>query len=151
MHQINLLRRELRQYFPWHGARLTFLALFLVALFRAKTVNLIEIASVFANCRAIETNSKRIYRFFRHYTFSTSMMTQGLVQMLQIPQPWTLSLDRTNWSLGQCQINILCLGVVYQGIAIPLVWTMLKKKAIVIRQRGWTYLTVLRQIFRESK
>ena len=92
MHQINLIRRELRQYFPWHGARLTFLALFLVALFRARTVNLVEIASVFANCRAIETNSKRIYRFFSHYTFSTSMVTQGLVKMFQIPQPWTLSL-----------------------------------------------------------
>jgi hypothetical protein len=56
------------------------------------------------------------------------MVTQGLVKMLHLPQPWTLSLDRTNWSFGQCQINILCLGVVYQGIAIPLVWTMLKKK-----------------------
>jgi hypothetical protein len=56
------------------------------------------------------------------------MVTQGLVKMLHLPQPWTLSLDRTNWSFGQCQINILCLGVVYQGIAIPLVWTMLEKK-----------------------
>lgn len=48
--------------------------------------------------------------------------------MLDIPEPWTLSLDRTNWSLGKSKINILCLGVVHQGIAIPLIWTMLDKQ-----------------------
>lgn len=128
MHQINLIRRELRQYLPWHGARLTFLALFLIALFRAKTVTLSELASVFANGREIESNRKRIYRFFRHFSFSESVVTKAVMQMLAIPQPWTLSLDRTNWSFGQCHINILCLAVVYQGIAIPLVWTMLQKQ-----------------------
>lgn len=128
MHQINLIRRELREYFPWHGARLDFLALVLVALYRARTVNLTELASVFSNNRQLESNSKRLYRFFRHYNFSESIVTKAVVKMLDIAQPWTLSLDRTNWSFGKCHINILCLGVVYEGIAIPLVWTMLDKQ-----------------------
>lgn len=128
MHQINLIRRELREYLPWHGARLDLLALLLVALYRARTVNLTALASVFSNNRQWASNSKRLYRFFRHYDFSESMVTKAVVKMLNIPQPWTLSLDRTNWSFGQCHINILCLGVVYEGIAIPLVWTMLDKR-----------------------
>jgi hypothetical protein len=39
-----------------------------------------------------------------------------------------LTLDRTNWQYGQKNINILMLGVVYQGIAIPVIWTLLDKK-----------------------
>ena len=128
MHQINLIRRELRQYLPWHGARLAFLAMFLVALFKAKTVNLTELAIVMPSSKAVEANSKRIYRFFRGFEFEQTTITQALVKMLDIPQPWTLSIDRTNWSFGTFHINILCLGVAYQGIAIPLVWTMLKKR-----------------------
>jgi hypothetical protein len=36
--QINRLQVALRAHLPWHGARLTFLALFLVALFRVETL-----------------------------------------------------------------------------------------------------------------
>lgn len=89
-------------------------------------MNLTEITSVFTNGREIETNRKRIYRFCRHFSFSE--VSKGLVKILAITQPWTLSLDRTNWSFGQCHINMLCLGVVHQGIALPLVWTMLEKQ-----------------------
>ena len=128
MHQINLIRRELREYLPWHGARLTFLAMFLVALFKARTVNLSELAIVMPSQKTLEASSKRIYRFFSSFEFEQTAITNALVKMLDIPQPWTLSIDRTNWSFGTCHINILCLGVVSQGIAIPLVWTMLQKR-----------------------
>jgi hypothetical protein len=39
----------------------------------------------------------------------------------------TLVMDRTDWKLGQTPLNILMLGLVWQGIAIPLVWTVLGK------------------------
>ena len=102
--------------------------MFLIALFKAKTVNLAELAIVMPSQKTLEANSKRIYRFFRGFEFEQTVITQALVKMLEIPQPWTLSVDRTNWSFGTFHINILCLGVVYQGIAIPLVWTMLEKR-----------------------
>ncbi|MEM8723815.1 MAG: IS4 family transposase, partial [Cyanobacteria bacterium P01_G01_bin.39] len=47
MNQINLLRQALKPHLEWHGARLSFLALFLIALLRVKTVNLAEIATGF--------------------------------------------------------------------------------------------------------
>ena len=47
MNQINEIRAQLRPHRGWHGARLSFVALFLVALFRAKTVNLAELATGF--------------------------------------------------------------------------------------------------------
>ena len=44
MNQVNLLRSTLKQHLPWHGARLNFLALFLIALIRVRTVNLTSIS-----------------------------------------------------------------------------------------------------------
>jgi len=32
---------------------------------------------------------------------------------------YLLTLDRTNWKFGQTNINILCLAIVQQGVAIP--------------------------------
>ena len=48
MSEITRIQTALRPHLSWHGARLQFLALFLVALFRVETVNLDKLASVFA-------------------------------------------------------------------------------------------------------
>ena len=47
---------------------------------------------------------------------------------MDIPQPWVLSTDRTEWSFGKTRFNILMLGIVHNGVAYPLIWEMLDKK-----------------------
>ena len=47
---------------------------------------------------------------------------------MDIPQPWVLSTDRTEWSFGKKRFNILMLGVIHNSIAYPVVWEMLEKK-----------------------
>jgi hypothetical protein len=69
MQQINLIRKALEPVLPWHGARLAFLAQFLVALFRVKTVNLAELAIGFAGTAQTTTHYKRLQRFFCDYVF----------------------------------------------------------------------------------
>ncbi len=49
MNEISRIQAALRPHLSWYGASLTFLSLFLVALFRVETVNLDKLASVFAN------------------------------------------------------------------------------------------------------
>ena len=128
MEQINQLRAQLRPHLGWHGARLSFLAMFLIALFRAKTVNLAELASVCGGKSRIESHYRRMQRFFSSFELDMSQIAQVLVKLAGIPQPWVLSLDRTNWSFGKTQFNILMLGIVHEGIAFPLLWTMLDKR-----------------------
>ncbi len=53
---------------------------------------------------------------------------ESLSPNMEIPQPWVLSIDRTEWSFGQTRFNILMLAVVQEGIAYPLFWEMLDKK-----------------------
>lgn len=37
-------------------------------------------------------------------------------------------MDRTNWQWGKSDINVLMLGIVYRGAAIPIYWELLDKK-----------------------
>ena len=128
MNEISRIQAALRPHLPWHGARLTFLALFLIAVFRVETVNLDKLASVFANRAQSDSNHKRLTRFFRGFDIDFDEVAQAMANWSQVPQPWTLSLDRTNWSFGAIHFNILMLGIVHEGVAFPLMWTMLDQR-----------------------
>lgn len=66
---------------------------------------------------------------------------------MDIPQPWILSTDRTEWSFGQTRFNILMLGVVHNGVAYPLLWTMLDKKGNSNSDERMDLLDRFEQIF----
>lgn len=128
MNQVTLLRDTLRPHLAWHGARLSFLAAFLIALFRVKTINLSELATGFAGRAQTDSHYKRLQRFFRHYEMDYAEIAEAVVALMAIPEPWTLSIDRTDWQFGDCVFNILMLGVVHEGVAFPLVWCLLNKR-----------------------
>lgn len=128
MNQVTLIRKTLQPHLDWHGARVAFLALFLVALFRVKTVNLSELAIAFVGTAKTESNYKRLQRFLSDFELNYCTIAKLVVHLMEIPQPWTLSLDRTTWEFGHCCHNILMLGVVHNGVAFPLFWWMLDKK-----------------------
>lgn len=46
MKQINQIREKLRPYLGWYGARLSFIAVFMIALFHTKAVNLARLATI---------------------------------------------------------------------------------------------------------
>ena len=128
MNETNLLRERLRAHLPWHGARLSFVAMFLMALIRVRSVDFSQLAVAFGGNTLVESSYKRIQRFFRSFDVDEVAIAKALVAILDIPEPWVLSVDRTEWQFGQSVFNILVLGVVHQGIAIPLVWTLLEKR-----------------------
>jgi hypothetical protein len=128
MEQINLFREVLRPHLEWHGARLAFVAGFLIAILRVKTVNLSELAVGFMGKAQTESHYKRLQRFFRDFEIDYSSIAKTVVRVMNIPEPWVLSINRTEWQFGETVFNILMLGVVHQGVAFPLVWTMLDKK-----------------------
>jgi hypothetical protein len=42
-------------------------------------------------------------------------------------QPYRLVLDRTNWKFGMKNINILTTGIVYKGVAFPILFHIMPK------------------------
>ena len=128
MKEINLLCEKLQQHLGWHGARLKLVSKFLMSLMRVKTVNLAEIATGFSGEAKIESHYKRLQRFFREFEVDYESIALMVVKVMKIPEPWIISIDRTDWQFGKTVFNVLTLGVVHQGVAFPLVWTMLEKK-----------------------
>ena len=66
---IYLLEQILSQNLTWNGARIKFLARFMVAIFQVQTVNLTKIACVFSGPAKIASNYKRLQRFLRFFRF----------------------------------------------------------------------------------
>jgi hypothetical protein len=63
MGQVTLLRDALRSHLAWHGARLSFVAAFLIALLRVKSVNLSEWATALSGKAQTDSHGKRLQRF----------------------------------------------------------------------------------------
>ncbi|MGA7955274.1 MAG: IS4 family transposase [Gloeobacterales cyanobacterium] len=128
MNQITRIQQTLQPHLGWHGARVSFLALFLVAVFRVKTVNLTQLAAAFIGTAQSESHYKRLQRFLSGFELDYYTIARFVVSLMAIPQPWVLSVDRTTWEFGECVHNVLMLGVVHHGVAFPLLWWMLDKK-----------------------
>ena len=106
MSHIFQLKGVLRGHLAWHGARLSFLALFLIALLKVKTVNLTEIATALNPKAKISSNYRRLQRFFAEFDLDYEVMAKLIVSLLpQAVAGYSLSLDRTNWQFGQFSIN----------------------------------------------
>ncbi len=45
-----------------------------------------------------------------------------------MPAPWVITIDRTDWYLGETPLNVLVLGIAHRGVAFPLLWRVLPKK-----------------------
>jgi hypothetical protein len=128
MADIRLLERTLQHNVAWNKARINFVAKFLIALIQVKSVNLVEVATVFSGSAEPASHYKRRQRFLRFFELSYASVAAFVLKLLGVPAPWVLTLDRTDWYLGQTPLNILVLGVAYKGTAFPLLWTILEKK-----------------------
>lgn len=123
-----LLKAALAEHLAWHGARLSFLAQFLLALFKVRSVNLAEVAEGFSGPAQVASHYKRLQRFFRSFTVDDGPWARLLVRLFPVGDgPWMLTLDRTNWRFGKAEINFLILGIAHQGMALPILWTVLDK------------------------
>lgn len=129
MTEVHLLAPVLAEVLNWNRARINFLAHFIIALVKVRTVNFSEIAVAFAGNAKQESKYKRIQRFFRAFPVDFLSISKLIVQMLpRRDSQWILTLDRTNWKLGKLNINILLLGRAHTGIAFPIIWITLSKQ-----------------------
>lgn len=117
----------LEQELPWHGARIKFIALFLLALIRNKTVNFNRLSLDFDSDAASTSSYRRIQNFFFGFRFNQDLVAQLILKLLPPQEKYVLLMDRTNWRFGTLDINILLIAVHYHGIGIPLLWLMLPR------------------------
>ncbi len=61
------------------------------------------------------------------YLLDINLIARLVFALLPHKPPYRLAIDRTNWKIGSTNINILVLAVVYQGVAFPIMFTMMPK------------------------
>lgn len=126
---INELSKILNQHFNFHKARSDCLAQLVIAMVTVKTVNFTHLATAFITESFPESCYKRIQRFFRFLKFDPFALASMVIILFDLKdKKLILALDRTNWKFGRIDINILMLTVAYKGIALPLMWSCLRKR-----------------------
>lgn len=128
MADIRPLERTLRENVTWNKARINFLAKFLVALVQVKTVNLVQVSSVMSGRAKPDSHYKRIQRFLRFFHLPFAELARFVIALIGLKPPFVITIDRTDWYLGETPLNVLLLGIASQGISFPLLWTILEKK-----------------------
>lgn len=107
--------------------RIDLLCKLLPALIQTRSVNLKKLACALPGLALIESHYRRLQRFFNS-GLSPCVFTQLILNKLVVTgQAVTLVLDRTHWKLGTTHLNLLCLGLLYQGVSIPLISQSLQR------------------------
>ena len=122
-----MLTNVLKLHFGWHLARVKCLSCLIIALFKVKTVNFVELATAFSGSAKVASHYRRIQRFFKEVNLQPEPVARWVTSLLPYDR-FILSIDRTNWMLGCFAINFLVLSAVPQGTAFPLFWILLPKK-----------------------
>src|SRR5690606_21561318 len=72
---------------------------------------------------------RRLQRFFAHFKIDFNIVSRFLFRLFFVAsESCYLTIDRTNWKWGKENINVLMLGIVYKGTAIPICWELLNKR-----------------------
>lgn len=108
-------------------ARIKFIALLLEALCRMQSVSMPKLALAFGGDRTPASSQRRIERFIASYELPINIIAKLIVSLLPTKPPFTLSMDRTHWKSASTDMNVLMLAIYYQGVAFPVLFTMLPK------------------------
>jgi hypothetical protein len=109
-------------------ARVKLIAYFVIALCKVQTVTFEKLANAFDTKADASSSLRRIQRFIANYSLDSDLIARLVFNLLPKQEKLILSIDRTNWKFGKTNINIFMLGIVYKGVAFPLLFTMLDKR-----------------------
>lgn len=106
--------------------RLETMALIVVGLIGARTVNLAHLASERGSgCVALASTYRRLQRFFQHVSLTHDWAARVIAEFAGGAEKRTLVMDRTNWKVGGKVVNLLVLAIRTRHSQVPLMWTVL--------------------------
>ncbi len=123
----DILYLILNKSLKWNKSHLKCFALIMLVIILKQTCNLSSASKALPIKCLPQSFYRRMQRFFAGQYFDYRQISQLIFNMFSFDQV-QLTLDRTNWKWGKRNINILMLAIVYRGIAIPILWTLLNKR-----------------------
>ena len=122
----NALSKAVSSHTHLSAARQETLGWLIYLVMRQGSVCLWRLAAHVATTAQTASVRRRFYRFFQFVRLDGAVGARIVAALLGIEgKPWVLAMDRTNWEFGQATINILMVSVMWRGVGIPLIWTLL--------------------------
>ena len=122
------LSASLKEHTNLSETRQETLGWLVILIIRLGTVCLWRMAAHVDSPVLTASTERRLRRFFQHVRFDEALIARLVVRLMGLGnKPWELALDRTNWKFGRCEMNILMLGIVHNGVCVPLLWSLLPK------------------------
>ena len=109
-------------------ARIKVMSMMICALCKVQQVAYTKLAAAFDNEAAVSSSLRRIQRLIAECVIDTDIIAKLILKLIPVAGPYDLALDRTNWKFSDTNINILTLGVIYEGMAFPVVFRMMDKR-----------------------
>ncbi|MEE8455300.1 MAG: IS4 family transposase [Limibaculum sp.] len=126
---IATLRDTLRPHLGLSKDRVETLALIVVAMVSARTVNLSHLAAERPGVTLVASTYRRLQRFFQYVQpgrdLGRDWAAPIAAKLAGLTGSWYLALDRTQWKMGAREINFLVLAAVTRRYRVPLLWTLL--------------------------
>lgn len=103
------------------------LAMIVLGMVSARTVNLSHLASERPGDVQLSSTYRRLQRFFQHVRLEQDRAAPMVEKLCGLKQSnrWYLALDRTQWQVGGRDVNYLVLAAVTRRFRVPLMWTMI--------------------------
>lgn len=119
----------LKEHFNGHfnKARIKLISLFILSLVKVQTVNFNRLAISFDSSSKSDSSLRRIQRFFASFKVDIDLVSKILYVLIPKDAKHGLTMDRTNWKIGKTNVNILVIGIVYEGLAFPILFKMMDK------------------------
>lgn len=109
-------------------ARVRPISLLVCSLCKVQTVTFDKLANAFDARARSGSPLRRIQRFIADHALDGDMIARPVFALLPKRDKVKLTIDRTNWKFGGTDINIFMPGIVYKGVAFPLLFTMPDKR-----------------------
>lgn len=136
------LQKTLTPHLQLGKTRVETLCLLVLGMISARTVNLTHIATERPARAKVASTYRRLQRFFQQVRLPENWSVGIVIALIGNPDRWYLCMDRTNWKIGKCDVNILMLAVVTERYRVPLMWSFLghsgnstTKQRIALMQR----------------
>ena len=113
-------------------ARIKVMCMMICALCKVQRV-----ATAFDNEAEASSSLRRIQRLIAECVINTDLIAKLILKLIPVKGPYSLSMDRTNWKFCDTNINILAIGIIYEGMAFPIVFKMMDKREIPILRSEW--------------
>jgi hypothetical protein len=127
---------QIKRFFPIHSRKVVFTFLLLInCIIQSRTVSLYKCSDKVPGLLGYKSKSKteshyiRLLRFFK-ITGIAKFIT-GVCQLIITVAPVEhlyLILDRSNWKIGNKNVNLLTIGGLLKDTFLPLQWMQLNKK-----------------------